>query len=62
MRKHFIKRVIDYIFFFGDFKLVAQSKLPDAIDEKGLPSQDFPSDHLYLYAIFGLNNEFMNNN
>ena len=54
-RTKFFKRTIDYIFFSKKFKIIKIYKLPnekDVEEEKFLPNQKFPSDHLKLFAEF----------
>ena len=54
-RTKYFKRTIDYIFFSNDLKLKKILKIPHGYEvnkEKFLPSKDFPSDHLKLYAEF----------
>ena len=54
-RTKFFKRTIDYIFFSKKFKIIKIYKLPnekDVDEEKFLPNQKFPSDHLKLFAEF----------
>lgn len=55
LREKLYKRVIDYIFYDGDVKYTgARLELPkdSAIGEIGLPAEDYPSDHISLYAKF----------
>ena len=54
-RTKFFKKTIDYIFFSKKFKIKKIYKLPnekDVDEEKFLPNQKFPSDHLKLFAEF----------
>ena len=54
-RTKYFKKTIDYIFFSNNLKLRKILKLPHSYEvdkEKFLPSKDFPSDHLKLFAEF----------
>ena len=54
-RTKYFKKTIDYIFFSKNLKLRKILKLPKSYEvdkEKFLPSKEFPSDHLKLYAEF----------
>ena len=54
-RTKYFKKTIDYIFFSNNLKLRKILKLPHSYEvdkEKFLPSKQFPSDHLKLYAEF----------
>lgn len=54
-KTQFYKKTIDYIFFSNKLKVHKILKLPSEEDvnkEKFLPSAEFPSDHLKLYAEF----------
>jgi len=54
-RTKYFKKTIDYIFFSNDLKIRKILKLPRGYEvdkEKFLPSKEFPSDHLKLYAEF----------
>ena len=54
-RTKYFKKTIDYIFFSNNLKIRKILKLPHDYDvdkEKYLPSKDFPSDHIKLYAEF----------
>ena len=49
-------RIIDYIFFSNNLKLICRNTnvSKEEIGINGLPNEKFPSDHLQLYAVFGL--------
>lgn len=51
-------RIIDYIFFSSNLKLICRNTnfSKEEIGINGLPNEKFPSDHLQLYAVFGLEN------
>ena len=54
-RTKYFKKTIDYIFFSDNLYLNKILKLPNTYEvdkEKFLPSKEFPSDHLKLYAEF----------
>ena len=54
-RTKYFKKTIDYIFFSDNLHLKKILKLPNSYEvdkEKFLPSKEFPSDHLKLYAEF----------
>ena len=54
-RTKYFKKTIDYIFFSDNLHLKKILKLPNGYEvdkEKFLPSKEFPSDHLKLYAEF----------
>jgi len=54
-RTKYFKKTIDYIFFSDNLYLKKILKLPNSYEvdkEKFLPSKEFPSDHLKLYAEF----------
>lgn len=54
-KTQFYKKTIDYIFFSNQLKVHKILRLPNEEEvnkEKFLPSADFPSDHLKLYAEF----------
>ena len=54
-RTKYFKKTIDYIFFSNNLKLRKILKLPrdyEVDKEKFLPSKDFPSDHIKLFAQF----------
>ena len=54
-RTKYFKKTIDYIFFSDNLKLRKILKLPNSYEvdkEKFLPSKEFPSDHLKLFAQF----------
>ena len=54
-RTKYFKKTIDYIFFSDNLKLRKILKLPHGYEvdkEQFLPSKQFPSDHLKLYAEF----------
>ena len=56
-RTKYFKKTIDYIFFSDNLKIRKIAKLPHDFEvdkEKFLPSKDFPSDHIKLYAEFYL--------
>ena len=56
-RTKYFKKTIDYIFFSNNLKIRKIKKLPHDYEvdkEKFLPSKDFPSDHIKLYAEFYL--------
>ena len=56
-RTKYFKKTIDYIFFSNNLQIRKIKKLPHDYEvdkEKFLPSKDFPSDHLKLYAEFYL--------
>ena len=56
-RTKFYKRTIDYIFFSRNIQISKILKLPQYFNvdkEKFLPSKEFPSDHLKLFAEFSL--------
>ena len=56
-RTKYFKKTIDYIFFSNNLKIKKILKLPHDYEvdkEKFLPSKDFPSDHIKLYAEFYL--------
>ena len=56
-RTKYFKKTIDYIFFSNNLTLRKILKLPYSYEvdkEKFLPSKEFPSDHLKLYAEFFL--------
>lgn len=47
------KRMIDYIFYYGShLQFQDVDKLPSTFPDIGLPSEDEPSDHLALTAVF----------
>lgn len=49
-------RIIDYIFFSSSLKLICRNTnvSKEEIGINGLPNEKFPSDHLQLYAVFGV--------
>ena len=54
-RTKYYKKTIDYIFFSDNLHLKKILKLPNTYEvdkEKFLPSKEFPSDHLKLFAEF----------
>ena len=54
-RTKYFKKTIDYIFFSNNLQLRKILKLPrdyEVDKEKFLPSKDFPSDHIKLFAQF----------
>ena len=54
-RTKYFKKTIDYIFFSNNLKIRKIIKLPyyyEVNKEKFLPSKDFPSDHIRLFAEF----------
>ena len=54
-RTKYFKKTIDYIFFSDNLHLKKILKLPNSYEvdkERFLPSKEFPSDHLKLYAEF----------
>ena len=56
-RTKFFKRTIDYIFFSKSIQINKILKLPlyfDVDRDKYLPSKEYPSDHLKLFAEFSL--------
>ena len=56
-RTKFYKRTIDYIFFSRNIQINKILKLPKYYNvdkEKFLPSKEFPSDHLKLFAEFSM--------
>ena len=56
-RTKFFKRTIDYIFFSKSIQINKILKLPlyfDVDKDKYLPSKEYPSDHLKLFAEFSL--------
>ena len=56
-RTKYFKKTIDYIFFSNNLKIRKIIKLPyyyEVNKEKFLPSKDFPSDHIRLFAEFNL--------
>ena len=56
-RTKYFKKTIDYIFFSNNLQIRKIKKLPHDFEvdkEKFLPSQDFPSDHIKLFAEFYL--------
>ena len=56
-RTKFYKRTIDYIFFSKNLQLNKIIRLPKYYNvdkEKFLPSKEYPSDHLKLFAEFSI--------
>ena len=56
-RTKYFKKTIDYIFFSNNLTIRKIAKLPydyEVEKDKFLPSKDFPSDHLRLFAEFYL--------
>ena len=56
-RTHFYKRNIDYIFYSKKIHIDKILRLPSELEidkEIFLPSKDFPSDHLKIFAQFTL--------
>ncbi|OMJ94199.1 hypothetical protein SteCoe_2683 [Stentor coeruleus] len=49
------KKTVDYI-WIRDFKVISSELFPNknTISETGLPNEDFPSDHLALYAMISI--------
>ena len=56
VRDEIDKKIIDYIFYKGNFMFGEEKKSDIKIDENiGLPNEEFPSNHLYLKAMFKIN-------
>ena len=50
------KKIFDYIFYYGNFIFADEKKSDIKINESiGLPNEEFPSNHLYLKAMFKIN-------
>ena len=50
------KKILDYIFYYGNLIFAEEKKSDIKIDENiGLPNEQFPSNHLYLKAMFKIN-------